>query len=210
MGHWDVQLMHHHHHLHQGGKKTLASCRRRRPPPVTVAALRKAPPSDLSRVVTRPERVERSAVDPLRVAPPRSAPRARSDPPATSAHVCSGRLDQVELERGISRLKGNYCNLDLGASLLGKRILLLLEFDRANLQPIKVVPAWVFFRITTDLELRNPTGRQSSMDIDMIRVIRRDPRSPIVLVFPPGSLQTKAEVRARVSWRATRSDRGEP
>ncbi|KAA0066915.1 hypothetical protein E5676_scaffold595G00080 [Cucumis melo var. makuwa] len=28
------------------------------------------------------------------------------------------------------------------------------------------------------------------MDIDMIRVIRRDPRSPIVLVFPPGSLQT--------------------
>ncbi|TYK27292.1 hypothetical protein E5676_scaffold244G00640 [Cucumis melo var. makuwa] len=28
------------------------------------------------------------------------------------------------------------------------------------------------------------------MDIDMIRVIRRDPRSPIVLVFPSGSLQT--------------------
>ncbi|KAA0039155.1 hypothetical protein E6C27_scaffold121G00560 [Cucumis melo var. makuwa] len=28
------------------------------------------------------------------------------------------------------------------------------------------------------------------MDIDMIRVIRRDPRSPIVLVFPPGLLQT--------------------
>uniref|UniRef100_A0A9I9EK83 Uncharacterized protein n=1 Tax=Cucumis melo TaxID=3656 RepID=A0A9I9EK83_CUCME len=28
------------------------------------------------------------------------------------------------------------------------------------------------------------------MDIDMIRVIRRDPRSPISLVFPPGSLQT--------------------
>ncbi|KAA0063391.1 NAP1-related protein 2 [Cucumis melo var. makuwa] len=28
------------------------------------------------------------------------------------------------------------------------------------------------------------------MDIDMIRVIRRDPRSPIVLVLPPGSLQT--------------------
>ncbi|TYK00324.1 uncharacterized protein E5676_scaffold1923G00020 [Cucumis melo var. makuwa] len=105
-------------------------------------------------------------------------------------YLSLGRLDQVELERGISRLKGNYCNLDLGASLLGKRILLLLEFDRANLQPIKVVPAWVFFRITTDLELRNPTGRQSSMDIDMIRVIRRDPRSPIVLVFPPGSLQT--------------------
>ncbi|TYK09576.1 hypothetical protein E5676_scaffold458G00020 [Cucumis melo var. makuwa] len=27
------------------------------------------------------------------------------------------------------------------------------------------------------------------MDIDMIRVIRRNPRSPIVLVFPSGSLQ---------------------
>uniref|UniRef100_A0A9I9EG49 Uncharacterized protein n=1 Tax=Cucumis melo TaxID=3656 RepID=A0A9I9EG49_CUCME len=32
--------------------------------------------------------------------------------------------------------------------------------------------------------------RQSSMGIDMIRVIRRDPRSMIVLVFPSGSLQT--------------------
>uniref|UniRef100_A0A9I9EIP4 Uncharacterized protein n=1 Tax=Cucumis melo TaxID=3656 RepID=A0A9I9EIP4_CUCME len=29
------------------------------------------------------------------------------------------------------------------------------------------------------------------MDIDMIRVIRRGPRNPIVLVFPPGSLQTR-------------------
>ncbi|KAA0047533.1 hypothetical protein E5676_scaffold157G00760 [Cucumis melo var. makuwa] len=28
------------------------------------------------------------------------------------------------------------------------------------------------------------------MDIDMIRVIRRGPRIPIVLVLPPGSLQT--------------------
>ncbi|KAA0033093.1 uncharacterized protein E5676_scaffold2137G00280 [Cucumis melo var. makuwa] len=39
--------------------------------------------------------------------------------------------------------------------------------------------------------LRSLTGCQSSMDIDMIRVIRRDPRSPIVSVFPPGSLQTR-------------------
>ncbi|KAA0025457.1 hypothetical protein E5676_scaffold68G00160 [Cucumis melo var. makuwa] len=30
------------------------------------------------------------------------------------------------------------------------------------------------------------TDCQSSMDIDMIQVIRRDPRSPIVLVFPSG------------------------
>ncbi|TYK28661.1 hypothetical protein E5676_scaffold165G00270 [Cucumis melo var. makuwa] len=76
------------------------------------------------------------------------------------------------------------------ASLLGKRILLLLKFDRANLLPIRVVPAWVSFGITTNLGLRSPTGRQSRMDIDMIRVIRRDPRSPNILVFPPSLLQT--------------------
>ncbi|KAA0059073.1 uncharacterized protein E6C27_scaffold1186G00160 [Cucumis melo var. makuwa] len=40
------------------------------------------------------------------------------------------------------------------------------------------------------------------MDIDMIRVIRRDPRTPIVIVF----LRVGAEVRVRASWRATRSD----
>uniref|UniRef100_A0A9I9E508 Uncharacterized protein n=1 Tax=Cucumis melo TaxID=3656 RepID=A0A9I9E508_CUCME len=54
----------------------------------------------------------------------------------------------------------------------------------------RVVSAWVSFGITTYLGLRSPTGRQSSMDIDMIRVIRREPHSPIVLVFPLGSLQT--------------------
>uniref|UniRef100_A0A9I9EDU2 Uncharacterized protein n=1 Tax=Cucumis melo TaxID=3656 RepID=A0A9I9EDU2_CUCME len=44
----------------------------------------------------------------------------------------------------------------------------------------------------SNLHLRNLVRRdcQSSMDIDMIRVIRRDPRSPIVLLFHPGSLQT--------------------
>ena len=55
---------------------------------------------------------------------------------------------------------------------------------------IRVVPAWVSFGITTYLGLCGSTGRQSSMDIDMIRVIRRGPRIPIVLVLPPGSLQT--------------------
>uniref|UniRef100_A0A9I9E4R2 Uncharacterized protein n=1 Tax=Cucumis melo TaxID=3656 RepID=A0A9I9E4R2_CUCME len=54
----------------------------------------------------------------------------------------------------------------------------------------RVVPAWVSFGITTYLGLCGPTGRQSSMYIDMIRVIRRGPRIPIVLVLPPGSLQT--------------------
>uniref|UniRef100_A0A9I9E9N4 Uncharacterized protein n=1 Tax=Cucumis melo TaxID=3656 RepID=A0A9I9E9N4_CUCME len=64
----------------------------------------------------------------------------------------------------------------------------------------------------------------------MIRAIRRDPRSPIILALPPGhrrpdfvptgshvarvreraSSWVEAEVRARASWQATRSDRGEP
>uniref|UniRef100_A0A9I9E8C5 Uncharacterized protein n=1 Tax=Cucumis melo TaxID=3656 RepID=A0A9I9E8C5_CUCME len=50
----------------------------------------------------------------------------------------------------------------------------------------RVVPAWVSFGITTYLGLCGPTGRQSSMYIDMIRVIRRGPRISIVLVLPPG------------------------
>uniref|UniRef100_A0A9I9E9S5 Uncharacterized protein n=1 Tax=Cucumis melo TaxID=3656 RepID=A0A9I9E9S5_CUCME len=50
-----------------------------------------------------------------------------------------------------------------------------------NLQPIRVVPAWVSFGITNYLGLCGPTGRQSSMDIDMTRVTRRGPRIPIVL-----------------------------
>ncbi|TYK09656.1 GATA zinc finger domain-containing protein 10-like isoform X2 [Cucumis melo var. makuwa] len=55
----------------------------------------------------------------------------------------------------------------------------------------RVVPAWVSFAITTYLGLCGPTGRQSSMDIDMIRVARRGPCIPIVLVSPSGSLQTR-------------------
>ncbi|KAA0061223.1 uncharacterized protein E5676_scaffold157G00530 [Cucumis melo var. makuwa] len=39
--------------------------------------------------------------------------------------------------------------------------------------------------------LCSPTGRQSSMDIDMIRVAQWGPRIPIVLLSPPGSLQTR-------------------
>ncbi|KAA0033051.1 hypothetical protein E5676_scaffold121G00720 [Cucumis melo var. makuwa] len=119
-------------------------------------------------------------------------PPSPFEPPSfwSFPHLSLGRLDQLELEHGISRLKGNYCNLDLGTSLLGKHTFLAVRTRRANLQPIRVVPAWVSFGITTYLRLRSPTGRRSSMDIDMIRVIRRDPRNPIVLVIPPGSLQT--------------------
>ncbi|TYK22893.1 ty3-gypsy retrotransposon protein [Cucumis melo var. makuwa] len=50
----------------------------------------------------------------------------------------------------------------------------------------RVVPAWVSFEITTYLGLCGPTGRQSSMDIDMTRVTRWDPCIPIVLGASPG------------------------
>ncbi|TYK18647.1 hypothetical protein E5676_scaffold390G00090 [Cucumis melo var. makuwa] len=93
-----------------------------------------------------------------------------------------------------------------------------------------VVPAWVSFGITTYLGLCGPTGHQSSMDIDMTRVTRRGPRIPIVLGVPRGiedqsyvptgahvaRVRERArdwvedEARAKASWRATRSDRGEP
>ncbi|TYK01020.1 hypothetical protein E5676_scaffold264G00220 [Cucumis melo var. makuwa] len=62
---------------------------------------------------------------------------------------------------------------------LESTLFLLLELVE---QISRVVPVWVSFGITTYLGLRSPTRHQSSMDIDMIRVIRRDPRSPIVLV----------------------------
>ncbi|KAA0049955.1 hypothetical protein E6C27_scaffold13G001190 [Cucumis melo var. makuwa] len=68
------------------------------------------------------------------------------------------------------------------------------------------------------------------MDIDMTRVTRRGPRIPIVLsvlwdtedqsYVPTGAHVARVrerardwvegEVRAKASWRATRSDRGEP
>ncbi|TYK27650.1 hypothetical protein E5676_scaffold93G00050 [Cucumis melo var. makuwa] len=100
----------------------------------------------------------------------------------------------------------------------------------SRLELAKVVPAWVSFGITTYLGLCGPTGHQSSMDIDMTRVTRRGPRIPIVLGVPRGTedqsyvptgahverVRERArdwvedEVRAKASWRATRSDRGEP
>uniref|UniRef100_A0A9I9E6R5 Uncharacterized protein n=1 Tax=Cucumis melo TaxID=3656 RepID=A0A9I9E6R5_CUCME len=70
-------------------------------------------------------------------------------------------------------------------SLLGKHTCLAVRTRRVNLQPIRVVPAWVSFEITTYLRLCDPTRRQSSMDIDMTRVTRRGPRIPIVLGVPP-------------------------
>ncbi|TYJ98382.1 uncharacterized protein E5676_scaffold232G001250 [Cucumis melo var. makuwa] len=76
-------------------------------------------------------------------------------------------------------IKGSPCSLVIdNGSCTNVGVLLTLS--------IRVVPAWVSFGITTYLGLCGPTGRQSSMYIDMIRVIRRGPRIPIVLVLPPG------------------------
>ncbi|KAA0031893.1 hypothetical protein E6C27_scaffold218G00100 [Cucumis melo var. makuwa] len=62
------------------------------------------------------------------------------------------------------------------------------------------------------------TRRQSSMDIDMTRVLPRDTEDQIFV--PTGAHVARvrerardwveAEVGAKASWRATRSDRGEP
>ncbi|KAA0054092.1 uncharacterized protein E6C27_scaffold1371G00160 [Cucumis melo var. makuwa] len=131
-------------------------------------------------------------------------------------------------------------------SLLGKHTCLAIRTRQVNLQhdaiddmvtlwhdivmtrtvmiPIRVVPAWVSFRITTYLRLCGPTGHQSSMDIDMTQVTRRGPRIPIVLSVPRDTEDqiyvptgahvarvrerardwVEAEVRAKASWRATR------
>ncbi|TYK05519.1 hypothetical protein E5676_scaffold178G00200 [Cucumis melo var. makuwa] len=148
-----------------------------------------------------------------------------------------------------SRAGAQHCNLFLGTSLLGKHTCLAVRTRQVNLQhdvvmtrtvmavrrvlrwkPIRVVPAWVSFGITTYLGLCGPTGHESSMDIDMTRVTRRGPRIPIVLGVPRDTKDQRYvptgahvarvrerargwvedEVRAKASWRATRSDRGEP
>ncbi|KAA0048134.1 ty3-gypsy retrotransposon protein [Cucumis melo var. makuwa] len=167
-------------------------------------------------------------------------------------HPIFGHLGRFDLERGFLQLGLKHCNLDLGTSLLGKHTCLAVRTRQVNLQhdasddmvtswhdivmtrivmtPIRVVPAWVSFGITTYLGLCGLTGRQSNMDIDMTRVTRRGPRIPIVLgvprdiedqIFVPTEAHVarvrkrardwvEAEVRAKASWRATRSDRGEP
>ncbi|KAA0051779.1 hypothetical protein E5676_scaffold609G001340 [Cucumis melo var. makuwa] len=145
---------------------------------------------------------------------------------ATSLILCSfppvlDSLDQVILERGISPVKVSIIATSTSSktSLLGKRD----------------------FVVRTHLS-KSPVrrNRQSDIDIDMIRVVRRDRSQPdclsvssgyttdqIVLSVPLGSPKTsyvplgshvarvwervsRGEVRAKASWRATRSNRGEP
>ncbi|KAA0041923.1 hypothetical protein E5676_scaffold306G001200 [Cucumis melo var. makuwa] len=110
-------------------------------------------------------------------------------------------------------------------------------------RPIRVVPAWVSFGITTYLGLRSPTGppvwhgyKYDSSDStgsskpDCLSVSSGFVTGQYVLGAPSGhrrpyyvpteahvarvrkraSYWVEVEVRARASWRATRSDRGEP
>ncbi|KAA0055231.1 hypothetical protein E6C27_scaffold80G00730 [Cucumis melo var. makuwa] len=66
--------------------------------------------------------------------------------------------------------------------------------------------------ITTYLGLSGPTGRQSSMNIDMIRVLPRDTEDQIFV--PMGAHVARVRERARdwakvkveESWRATEKD----
>ncbi|KAA0051614.1 hypothetical protein E5676_scaffold267G00090 [Cucumis melo var. makuwa] len=55
---------------------------------------------------------------------------------------------------------------------------------------------------------------QSGIDIDMVRVVRRDRSHPdcfsVFFGYTTDQFVLGAKVRARASWRATRSDRGEP
>ncbi|TYK08121.1 pol protein [Cucumis melo var. makuwa] len=182
---------------------------------------------------------------PLRArAPPRVANRARA---CLALSACKPRH-----LRAAKRSLALFHPIFVRTSLLGKHTCLAVRTRQVNLQhdasddmvtswhdivmtrivmtPIRVVPAWVSFGITTYLGLCGLTGRQSNMDIDMTRVTRRGPRIPIVLgvprdiedqIFVPTEAHVarvrkrardwvEAEVRAKASWRATRSDRGEP
>ncbi|KAA0051387.1 hypothetical protein E6C27_scaffold55G001270 [Cucumis melo var. makuwa] len=177
----------------------------------------KSRPGRSSRSATRNRRVPRPEARPaLHASDPEPAPRA----PVTSLlgkHTCLAvRTRQVNLQ---------YDAIDDIVTLWHDIVM-----TRTVVTPIRVIPAWVSFGITTYLGLCGPTGHQSSMDIDMTRVTRRGPRIPIVLgvprdiedqsYVPMGAHVARVrecardwvedEVRAKASWRATRSDRGEP
>ncbi|KAA0037624.1 hypothetical protein E6C27_scaffold277G002860 [Cucumis melo var. makuwa] len=149
------------------------------------------PPRDPSNPQTR--RVAR-----VRKLAPRSCSSSRAiscfsslaDPPVLEPSVCSGpftpileHLGPIDLERWIPQQGHKRCNLDLGTSLLGKHTCLAVRIRRANLQ---VLP-----RDTED-QIFVPTGAH----VARVREHARD--------------WVEAEVGAKASWRATKSDRGEP
>ncbi|TYK29015.1 hypothetical protein E5676_scaffold120G001260 [Cucumis melo var. makuwa] len=212
--------------------------------PRRTARVRKTSPSGRAPPLPPPEpkdatRVRKSAVArscPTRFPAATRPASARASACSELVHLpalCPNVVDQLTWSVGFLQQGQALQSRSWDLRRLGKRVV-TVRTRRAILQPIRVVPAWVSFGITTYLGLCGPTGRQSSMDIDMIRVIRRGPRISIVLVLLPGSLQdtedrifvptgahvarvrerardwVEAEVGAKASWRATRSDRGEP
>ncbi|TYK23701.1 pol protein [Cucumis melo var. makuwa] len=140
---------------------------------------------------------------------------SRADPPALEPPVCSGsfpptlysfkeRRGPINLERWISSARASTATSIVGKlppdlRRLGKRVV-TVRTCRANLQ--------VSFGITTYLGLCGPTGRQSSMDIDMIRDIEDQIFIPtgahVARVRERARDWVEAEVEAKASWRATR------
>ncbi|KAA0040146.1 hypothetical protein E6C27_scaffold768G00220 [Cucumis melo var. makuwa] len=84
---------------------------------------------------------------------------------------------------------------------------LAVRTRRANLQPIRVVPAWVSFGITTYLGLRGPTGRTWVLPRDTEDQIFIPTGAHVARVRERARDWVGAEVGAKTSWQATRSDR---
>ncbi|TYK07605.1 hypothetical protein E5676_scaffold852G00480 [Cucumis melo var. makuwa] len=150
-----------------------SASRRRAPlkPTVEAAALAGSPCAPFTRKPDPPEPPPR---DPSDLHPHAHSTCAQAEPRQRHSRAASLRVTPVctvsEPIPGFKpSRKGKHYNLDLGISLLGKH---------------------VFWPLGLVEQISSPTGRQSSMDIDRIRVARRGPRIPIVLVSPPGSLQT--------------------
>ncbi|TYJ97080.1 hypothetical protein E5676_scaffold23G00020 [Cucumis melo var. makuwa] len=184
-----------------------------------------------------------------RVPPTRSPAGAACTLEPSSARVRAARAQPLDV---LDQVTAAAWDFFVRTSLLGNHTCLAVRTRQVNLQhgaiddmvtlwhdivmtitvmtPIRVVPAWVSFGITTYLGLCGPTGHQSSMDINMTRVTRRGPHILIVLGVPRDTEDqsyvptgahvarvrerardwVEAEARAKASWRATRSDRGEP
>ncbi|TYK23273.1 hypothetical protein E5676_scaffold142G003290 [Cucumis melo var. makuwa] len=148
------------------------------------------------------------------------------------AHEPPDNLDQVILERGISPVKGPSVSTSTSGLRCLESVILLLEFvEQIPNSSYRVVSAWVSSGITTYLELRSDSSDSTgSSQPDCLSVSSEYATDQFVLGVPLGhrrpdfvptgshvvrvreraSSWTEVEVRARASWRATRSDRGEP
>uniref|UniRef100_A0A9I9EIL6 Uncharacterized protein n=1 Tax=Cucumis melo TaxID=3656 RepID=A0A9I9EIL6_CUCME len=97
--------------------------------------------------------------------------------------------DHLILERETSLVRSSSRNFDLKTSLLEKRDLVLGLVEKIS----SLLESYLHGCPLGSPPIQNCVvrrDRQFGMDKDMIRVIRRDPRNPIVLMFPLGTLQT--------------------